>query len=78
MINSIIKGIEEGRLSKGYLLPSINELGNELDVSRDTCVRVYRELKKMGIIQSVPGKGYFVSRYPIQKKGSGSSLCSIS
>lgn len=68
IINSIIKGIEERKLSKGYLLPSINELGNELDVSRDTCVRVYRELKKMGVIQSVPGKGYFVSNVQLKKR----------
>src|SRR6266576_3218325 len=44
IINSIIKGIEQGRISQNYLLPSINELGYELDVSRDTCVRAYRGL----------------------------------
>jgi len=61
IINSIIKGIEQGRISENYLLPSINELGYELDVSRDTCVRAYSGLKKMGIVWSVPGKGYFVT-----------------
>jgi DNA-binding transcriptional regulator YhcF (GntR family) len=60
IVNSIVKAIEAGKISQDYLLPSINELGFELDVSRETCVRVYRELKKMGIVQSVPGKGYFI------------------
>lgn len=68
IINAIIKGIEEGRISQDYLLPSINELGYELDVSRDTCCRVYRGLKKMGIVQSVPGKGYFVSNTAFKKR----------
>lgn len=68
IINSIIKGIEEGRISQDYLLPSINELGDELDVSRDTCCRVYRELKKMGIVQSIPGKGYFIVNTGIKRR----------
>ena len=43
------------------MLPSINELSYELDVSRDTAEKAYRHLKKSGSIVSVPGKGYFVS-----------------
>jgi DNA-binding transcriptional regulator YhcF (GntR family) len=68
IINSIIKGIEQGRISQNYLLPSINELGYELDVSRDTCVRAYQGLKKMGIVWSVPGKGYFVTNTEIRRR----------
>lgn len=68
IINSIVKAIESGKISQGYLLPSINELGFELDVSRETCVRVYRELKKMGIVQSVPGKGYFIGNVDIKRR----------
>jgi DNA-binding transcriptional regulator YhcF (GntR family) len=68
IVNSIVKAIEAGEISQGYLLPSINELGFELDVSRETCVRVYRELKKMGIVQSVPGKGYFIGNTNIKRR----------
>jgi DNA-binding transcriptional regulator YhcF (GntR family) len=68
IINSIIKGIEEGRLNQDYLLPSINELGYELDVSRDTCTRAYSGLKKMGIVKSVPGKGYFIANTGFKKR----------
>lgn len=59
--NSIVKAIEKELIGKDYLLPSINELSYELDVSRDTAEKAYRHLKKLGIIGSVPGKGYFVS-----------------
>jgi DNA-binding transcriptional regulator YhcF (GntR family) len=68
VIDSILKAIEEGRISKDYLLPSINELSYELEISRDTGTRVYRDLKNMGIVNSVPGKGYFISTTNIKKR----------
>ncbi len=60
--NSILKAIETGRITKDYLLPSINDLSYELEIARDTAERAYRHLKNMGIIGSVPGKGYFVTK----------------
>ena len=60
IINSLLKGIEQGRLKQQDILPSINDLSYELDVSRDTAEKGYRYLKKIGVIGSVPGKGYFV------------------
>src|SRR5262249_46360285 len=42
------------------LMPSINELSFELDISRDTAEKGYKYLKKMGVLGSVPGKGYFI------------------
>jgi DNA-binding transcriptional regulator YhcF (GntR family) len=59
--NSIVKAIERELIGKDYLLPSINQLSYELDVSRDIVEKAYRHLKKLGVIVSVPGKGYFVS-----------------
>ncbi|MFM9909537.1 MAG: GntR family transcriptional regulator [Chitinophagaceae bacterium] len=58
--NCIINGIEQGQLEKDDLLPSINELSFELDISRDTAEKAYRQLKKQGILGSIPGKGYFI------------------
>jgi len=60
--NSIIQAIEKGLIEKGYLLPSINDLSYELDVSRDTAEKTYRNLKHLGVVGSVPGKGYFISK----------------
>jgi len=60
IINSILKAIESGRLQQQDVLPSINDLSYELDVARDTAEKGYRYLKKIGVLGSVPGKGYFI------------------
>src|SRR6201992_3608447 len=60
LTNSILKAIETGRLRKSDLMPSINELSFELEISRDTAEKGYKYLKKMGVLGSVPGKGYFI------------------
>lgn len=60
LTNAILTAIESGKLKKGALLPSINELSFKLEVSRDTAEKGYRHLRKMGVIESVPGKGYFI------------------
>ncbi|ULQ55347.1 GntR family transcriptional regulator [Flavihumibacter rivuli] len=62
LTNSILKGIEQGNITKDYVLPSINDLSYELDISRDTAEKAYRHLKNLGIIGSVPGKGYFIAK----------------
>ena len=58
--NAIVKAIKDGKLKKSDTLPSINELSDEFEVSRDTAEKAYRHLKKIGALGSVPGKGYFV------------------
>ena len=60
IINSILKAIETGRLLQQDVLPSINDLSYELDVARDTAEKGYRYLKKIGVLGSVPGKGYYI------------------
>lgn len=60
LANSLIKAIGDGKLKKDEILPSINELSFEFEISRDTAEKAYKYLKKMGVLGSVPGKGYFV------------------
>jgi DNA-binding transcriptional regulator YhcF (GntR family) len=60
LTSSILKAIETGRIRKNDLMPSINELSFELEISRDTAEKGYKQLKKMGVLGSVPGKGYFI------------------
>jgi len=62
LTNSILNAIERGRIGKDYPLPSINDLSYELEISRDTAEKAYRHLKKLGVIGSVPGKGYFIAK----------------
>ena len=62
IINSIFTAIENGDIKKDDKLPSVNELLIEFDISRDTIVRAYDHLKKIGLIESVPGKGYYIKK----------------
>ena len=62
LTNSILKSIESGKIEHNYVLPSINDLSYELDISRDTVEKAYKRLKKIGVIGSVPGKGYFINK----------------
>lgn len=59
--NSILRAIEDKLIDKDDILPSINDLSVALDISRNTITRAYNDLKKTGAINSVPGKGYFIS-----------------
>ncbi|MEO6313686.1 MAG: GntR family transcriptional regulator [Chitinophagaceae bacterium] len=60
LANSIVNAIAAGKLNKDEILPSINELSFEFEISRDTAEKGYKHLKKIGVLGSVPGKGYFV------------------
>src|SRR6186713_3108793 len=62
LTNSILYAIERGIIEKDYPLPSINDLSYELEISRDTAEKAYRHLKQLGVVGSVPGKGYFISK----------------
>jgi DNA-binding transcriptional regulator YhcF (GntR family) len=59
--NSILRGIEEEKIEKDDILPSINDLSIALEVARNTIERAYKELRKYNVINSVAGKGYFIS-----------------
>jgi DNA-binding transcriptional regulator YhcF (GntR family) len=59
--NAVINAIRLNYIKHNHLLPSINELSFELEISRDTVEKAYRILKNMGLIISVVGKGYFVT-----------------
>jgi len=59
--SAIIKAVELGKLKRDDLLPSINELSYQLEISRDTAEKGYKYLKSVGMINSVPGKGYYIT-----------------
>lgn len=58
--NSILKGIQTGAIGKGDVMPSINEISFEFEISRVTVEKGYNHLKSIGVLSSVPGKGYFI------------------
>ena len=61
-ITSQIKNaIISGELEAGAPLPSLRDLAKELRVSLISTKRAYEELEKDGFIESVQGKGSFVT-----------------
>lgn len=60
LANSIVQAIRAGHLKKDEVMPSINELSFDFEISRDTAEKGYKHLKKIGVLGSVPGKGYFI------------------
>lgn len=68
LANCIINAISDGVLKKDEILPSINELSFEFEISRDTAEKGYKHLKKIGVLGSVPGKGYFVKKTDVDRQ----------
>jgi DNA-binding transcriptional regulator YhcF (GntR family) len=62
VINAILNAINYGAYEIGDELPSINKLSTQFELSRDTVFKAYCELKKRGLVESTPAKGYRVAR----------------
>ncbi len=50
-----------GRLRPGDGLPSIRQLAERLRINRNTVDKAYRELDRQGVIETVRGRGAFLS-----------------
>lgn len=61
VVDGVAHAIMKGELKEGDNLPSINEMNRQYKVSRDTVFKAYLELKRKGLVDSTPTKGYFVT-----------------
>jgi len=61
LVDALCDAIGQGKFKPGEILPSVNQLSKEYNLSRDTVFKAYRELKKRGIIHSTRAKGYYVA-----------------
>ncbi len=52
--------VASGRLRAGESLPALRPLAEELRINRNTIAKAYAELEAQGIIETLPGKGFFV------------------
>ncbi|MFY0653364.1 MAG: GntR family transcriptional regulator [Cyclobacteriaceae bacterium] len=68
VVKSIVDNIESGKITYGQKLPSINQLSFDYYLSRDTVEKAYRDLKRQGIIESVKGKGFYISNSAPESK----------
>ncbi|MDD3997516.1 MAG: GntR family transcriptional regulator [Sphaerochaetaceae bacterium] len=58
-IKNLILG---GQLQEGEMLPSLRSLAKDLRISVITTKRAYDDLERAGFIETVAGKGCFVSK----------------
>jgi DNA-binding transcriptional regulator YhcF (GntR family) len=65
IINSIYTAISIGELKLGDKIPSLNQICSEFELSRDTVMVAFNELKAKGIINSIPGKGCYINSIEI-------------
>ncbi len=68
VIQSIEQSIMSGQLKVGDKLPSLNNIKEQFQLSRDTVLIAFSELKQRGIVYAVAGKGYYVKSTSINVK----------
>jgi DNA-binding transcriptional regulator YhcF (GntR family) len=60
IIQSTYHALERGSLKQGDLMPSVNAVVSDFSIARGSVFTAYNEMRAAGIIDSIPGKGYFV------------------
>lgn len=70
MVDQVKAAFASGVLKAGDALPAIRPLAEELRVNRNTVAKVYGELEREGIIETLAGKGCFVCqpRSPLRRQ----------
>lgn len=61
LADMLSQAISAGEFKVGGALPSINTLSRTYNVCRDTVFKAFLDLRERGLIDSVPGKGYYVT-----------------
>lgn len=61
LADTLGQAISMNEYKTGDPLPSINQLSNKYAVSRDTVFKAFLDLRERGLIDSTPGKGYYVT-----------------
>lgn len=52
--------IDSGELKQGKMLPSMNELAEEYEISKETVKKAYTILRDKGLVEPRQGKGFFI------------------
>lgn len=65
LVDEIRSAIKMERLRRGEQLPTVLQMANQTGIARGTVQRAYDELKRMGMIEKVQGRGTFVCYRPL-------------
>ena len=70
IVDQVKAAAASGALQPGEALPYIRPLAEELRVNRNTIAKAYSELENLGVIETIPGKGCFLSENhsPLRKE----------
>jgi GntR family transcriptional regulator len=61
VVDQVKAAAASGALQPGESLPSIRPLAEELRVNRNTIAKAYTELESQGVIETLAGKGCFLT-----------------
>lgn len=61
VVDQVKNAVASGTARAGDALPSIRPLAEELRVNRNTIAKAYGELESQGVIQTLAGKGCFIT-----------------
>jgi GntR family transcriptional regulator len=61
VVDQVKAAAASGVLQPGEALPGIRPLAEELRVNRNTIAKAYSELENLGVIETLPGKGCFLT-----------------
>ena len=70
VVDQVKAAAASGALQRGEPLPSIRPLAEQLRINRNTVAKAYAELESQGVIETVAGKGCFVTgnNSPLKKE----------
>jgi len=60
IVDSVNQAIQKKLLKVGDGIPSVNAVAAEFSIARGSIFKAYDELRSAGVIDSIPGKGFFV------------------
>jgi len=61
IIDQVLLGVADGRLSTGTQLPTVRQLAVDLSVNLNTVAKAYREMEIRGIVATQQGTGTFIT-----------------
>ena len=62
VVDQIKSAAASGALQAGESVPSIRPLAEQLRINRNTVAKAYTELENQGIIETIAGKGCFITK----------------
>ena len=64
VVDQVKAAVASGAARAGDSLPSIRPLAEELRINRNTIAKAYAELEHQGVIETLAGKGCFITHQP--------------